>query len=305
METAKLSLKKREQKTTVKAAVIFLLPVVVILCIFVFYPIVDTFIISAYKWNGISANKTFVGFDNWIKLAGDMRFWKAFGNNIIIMVLSILIQIPLGLALATFLNFTAKKKINRLFKTVWFFPYLMSPVAIGFLFTYALAANGGIISTIAGWFGAGNVDLLGNPSTALFTIILILAWQFTPFYMVFCMAGYTGISDDLYEAAIIDGAKKSQYFWNIALPLLKPALISAAILSIVGSLKYFDLVYVMTDGGPGNATELMATYMYKFSFSQFNMGYGSTVAGGMFILISIVALLTMKFLNGGGDKDER
>ena len=116
------------------------------------------------------------------------------------------------------------------------------------------------------------------------------------------MAGYAGISDDIYEASVIDGATRGQYFWKVALPLLKPSLISAAILSMVGSLKYFDLIYVMTNGGPGSSTELMATYMYKFSFSQFNMGYGSTVAGGMFILITAVALLTMKGLNRGGEE---
>ena len=236
-----------------------------------------------------------------ILLLADTKFWIAFWHNIVIMVVSVIIQIPLGLALATFLNFFTKKvRISRIFKTVWFFPYLMSSVAIGFLFTYALATNGGIVSTISGWFGGQNIDLLGNPKTALLTIILIVSWQFTPFYMVYCMAGYAGISDDIYEASVIDGATKGQYFWKVALPLLKPSLISAAILSMVGSLKYFDLIYVMTNGGPGSSTELMATYMYKFSFSQFNMGYGSTVAGGMFILITAVALLTMKGLNRGG-----
>lgn len=244
-----------------------------------------------------------MGLKNWKRLLADTKFWAAFWHNIVIMVVSVVIQIPLGLALATFLNFFTKKvRISRVFKTVWFFPYLMSSVAIGFLFTYALATNGGIISTISGWFGGQNVDLLGNPKTALLTIILIVSWQFTPFYMVYCMAGYSGISDDIYEASVIDGATRGQYFWKVALPLLKPSLISAAILSMVGSLKYFDLIYVMTNGGPGSSTELMATYMYKFSFSQFNMGYGSTVAGGMFILITAVALLTMKGLNRGGEE---
>jgi len=146
------------------------------------------------------------------------------------------------------------------------------------------------------------VDLLGNPRTALYTVIGVIAWQFTPFYMVYCMAAYTNISTDVFEAARIDGATRGQYFRKIALPLLKPSLKSAAILSMVGSLKYFDLVYVMTGGGPGTSTELMATYMYKYSFSKFNMGYGSTVAAGMFILISVVSLVTVKLLNGKGGK---
>ncbi len=284
------------QRNTRRVAALFLAPVTILMVVYVFYPIVDTFITSGYQWNGISANKTFIGLQNWIKLVQDVKFWTAFKNNVIIMVLSIVIQIPLGLALATILDFGVKKltvfKVNR------FIPLLMSSVAIGFLFTYALATNGGIVSTISSWFGGGNIDLLGNPKTALLTVIAVICWQFTPFYMVYFMAAFTNIPYDVFEAARIDGATRGQYFWRIALPLLVPSMKSAAILSMVGSLKYFDLIYVMTGGGPGTSTELMATYMYKESFSNFNMGYGSAIAGGMFILISLIALITMKLING-------
>lgn len=284
------------QRNTRRVAALFLAPVTILMVVYVFYPIVDTFITSGYQWNGISANKTFIGLQNWIKLVQDVKFWTAFKNNVIIMVLSIVIQIPLGLALATFLDFGGKKL--TVFKVIWFIPLLMSSVAIGFLFTYALATNGGIVSTISSWFGGGNIDLLGNPKTALLTVIAVICWQFTPFYMVYFMAAFTNIPYDVFEAARIDGATRGQYFWRIALPLLVPSMKSAAILSMVGSLKYFDLIYVMTGGGPGTSTELMATYMYKESFSNFNMGYGSAIAGGMFILISLIALFTMKLING-------
>lgn len=284
------------QRNTRRVAALFLAPVTILMVVYVFYPIVDTFITSGYQWNGISANKTFIGLQNWIKLVQDVKFWTAFKNNVIIMVLSIVIQIPLGLALATFLDFGGKKL--TVFKVIWFIPLLMSSVAIGFLFTYALATNGGIVSTISSWFGGGNIDLLGNPKTALLTVIAVICWQFTPFYMVYYMAAFTNIPYDVFEAARIDGATRGQYFWRIALPLLVPSMKSAAILSMVGSLKYFDLIYVMTGGGPGTSTELMATYMYKESFSNFNMGYGSAIAGGMFILISLIALITMKLING-------
>lgn len=291
---------RRRQQATNKAAFIFLLPVAFFMITFIFYPIVDSFIISTYKWNGIAAEKTFIGLGNWAKLIQDGNFWFAFRNNIVIMVLSIVIQIPIGLAEATFLEFVGKK--GTICKVLWFIPMLMSSVAIGFLFTYALAANGGIISWFSQLLGGGNIDLLGNQKTALLTVVFVIAWQFIPFYMVYCMAAYTNISLDVYEASLIDGATKGQYFWQIALPLLMPSIKSAAILSMVGSLKYFDLIYVMTGGGPGTSTELMATYMYKNSFSQFNMGYGSAVAGGMFILITALSLVTMKVINGKGEE---
>lgn len=296
MKEKSTSLLAIRQRNTRKVAALFLAPVTILMIVYIFYPIVDTFITSTYQWNGISADKKFIGIQNWITLIQDKSFWIAFKNNLIIMVLSIVIQIPLGLALATFLDFGGKKL--TVFKVIWFIPLLMSSVAIGFLFTYALATNGGIVSTISGWFGGGNIDLLGNPKTALLTVIAVICWQFTPFYMVYFMAAFTNIPYDVFEAARIDGATRGQYFWKIALPLLVPSMKSAAILSMVGSLKYFDLIYVMTGGGPGTSTELMATYMYKESFSNFNMGYGSAVAGGMFILISMIALITMKLING-------
>lgn len=296
MKDKGITLAQKRQKNTNHVAAVFLAPVIILLVIFIFYPIVETFRVSAFEWNGISSDLKFIGLDNWMKLLNDGKFWTAFLNNIKVMILSIIIQIPLGIAMATFVEFAGKKA--TIFKIIWFIPMLMSSVAIGFLFTYALATNGGIISSISQLLGGNNIDLLGNPDTALYTVIGVVAWQFTPFYMVYCVAGYTNVSEDVYEASIIDGANKRQYFVHIALPLLKPTLKSAAVLSMVGSLKYFDLVYVMTGGGPGDSTELMATYMYKLSFAQFNMGYGSAVAGGMFILISVISLVTMRVLNG-------
>lgn len=284
-------------RETARVAALFLAPALLILTVFIFYPIVSSFMTSGFQWNGISSNKKWIGFANWSKLFGDDHFWKAFVNNIVIMVLSIAIQLPIGVALATFLDFGEKHKAIKVFKVLWFIPLLMSSVAIGFLFTYALATNGGMISTISNWFGGPNVDTLGNPKLALITVIGVICWQFTPFYMVYFIAAYTNIPYDVYEASVIDGATRAQYFRKIALPLIVPHMKSAAIMSMVGSLKYFDLIYVMTGGGPGTSTELMATYMYKQSFKNFNMGYGSTVACGMFILVTLMALFTMKLIN--------
>ena len=179
MKKSSSSLAKKRQRDINVVAAVFLAPVVILLILYIFYPIVDTFRVSAYKWNGISSNPQFIGFKNWSVLLKDTQFWTAFLNNIVVMILSIVIQIPLGLAMATFVEFAGKK--STIFKVLWFIPMLMSSVAIGFLFTYALATNGGIISSISQLFGGGNIDLLGNPKLALFTVIAVIAWQFTPF----------------------------------------------------------------------------------------------------------------------------
>ena len=275
----KTGLAKVRARSTAIAATVFLLPTILLIIVYMIYPIIDTFVISMYKWNGISSDRVFIGFTNWQNLLVDGEFWTSFGHNVIVMVFSILLQIPIGLLLATFLDALGKKA--NAFKIVWFFPYLMSSVAIAFLFTYALATNGGIFSELASLIAGKNVtvDLLGRNPQALYTVIGVMAWQFTPFYMVYFIAGYSNIDTSIYEAAIIDGANRRQYLFKIAIPLLMPIFKTACTMSLIGSLKYF---------------ELMATYMYKLSFQQFNMGYGSCVAAGMFILITAIALLFQK-----------
>ena len=286
---------KRDARSTAVAATIFLFPAVALLIVYMVYPIIDTFLISRLKWNGFyTAEKINVGWANWETLIHDQLFWNAFLHNLILMVCSILIQIPLGMALATFLD-AGGRKFN-LFKILWFLPYLMSSVAVGFLFYYLLATNGGLISGIATLFAGKRsmVDLLGKSPHALYAVIGVVAWQYTPFYMVYFIAGYSNIDTSLYEAAVIDGANRRQYIFKVAIPLLGPIFKTACTMSLIGSLKYFDLIWNMTQGGPTGGTELMATYMYKMSFQKFNMGYGSAVAGGMFILITLIALLFQK-----------
>ena len=283
-----------ESKSTAIAATVFLIPAIVLIIVYMVYPIIDTFLTSRFSWNGISTEKVAIGMENWKTLIHDSKFWSAFGHNVIVMVFSILLQIPIGMLLATFLD-AGGRKLN-IFKIIWFLPYLMSSVAIAFLFTYILATNGGLFSTIATMLNGKRtaVDLLGKSPQALYAVIGVMAWQFTPFYMVYFIAGYSNIPTSLYEAAVIDGANRRQYLFKIAIPMLGPIFKTACTMSMIGSLKYFDMIWNMTQGGPAGGTELMATYMYKLSFQQWKMGYGSAVAAGMFILITAIALLFQK-----------
>lgn len=291
------SLEYKRKRNTAIVTTVFLVPVFFFLILFIIYPIVDSFWLSLYKWNGISANKTFIGLENWKDIITDMTFLKAFKNNMIIVVLSIIIQLPIAMAIAYFLD-TGGRKLN-LFKIVYFLPMLMSSVAVGFLFRYTYDPQFGLISAISSLFGGTDmVDLLGNSKIAIYAVIAVICWQFIPFYMVYFLAGLSSLPTEVYEAAIIDGATRGQYFWKVAMPCMKGTIKSASILSLVGSLKYFDLIYVMTQGGPSGATELMATYMYKNAFQINKMGYGSTVAAGMFIIITLISLVTLRIING-------
>jgi raffinose/stachyose/melibiose transport system permease protein len=136
-----------------------------------------------------------------------------------------------------------------------------------------------------------NNSWLGSEETAFWAVVATVCWQFTPFYMILFRAALVGIPEEIYESASIDGANAWKKFRHITLPLLMPTIITSSILSIIGSLKYFDLIFVMTGGGPNNSTELMATYMYKQAFSYFNMGYASTISFTMFLIAFIVTVI--------------
>lgn len=296
MQNTKSLLSHRKRSTAI-AATVFLVPVFFFILVFIIYPILNSFWLSLHDWNGISSHKVFYGLENWKTLVTDTVFYKSFLNNIIIVILSIAIQLPIAMALAFLLD-TGGKKLNFL-KMVYFIPMLMSSVAVGFLFKYTYDPQFGLISAASTLLGGeGMVDLLGNPKVAIYAVITVICWQYIPFYMVYFLAAFSSLPEELYEASIIDGATYGQYFWRVALPCMKGTVRSAAVLSLVGSLKYFDLIYVMTQGGPSGATELMATYMYKNAFQTMKMGYGSTIASGMFIVITLISLLTLKALNG-------
>lgn len=296
MQSTKSLLSYRKRNTAI-AATVFLIPVFLFILIFIVYPIINSFWLSLHNWNGISSKKIFYGLENWKTLATDTVFYKSFLNNIIIVILSIAIQLPIAMALAFLLD-TGGKKLNFL-KMVYFLPMLMSSVAVGFLFKYTYDPQFGLISAVSTLFGGeGMVDLLGNPKVAIYAVITVICWQYIPFYMVYFLAAFSSLPEELYEASIIDGATYGQYFWRVALPCMKGTVKSAAVLSLVGSLKYFDLIYVMTQGGPNGATELMATYMYKNAFQTMQMSYGSTIASGMFLVITLISLLTLRALNG-------
>jgi len=271
---------------------LFLLPTIIFMGVFVIWPIVNSFQLSFYKWNGIAPTRNYIGLDNWTRLLEDDIFFKAFGNNLKVVMLSIAIQIPLGMGLAILLEQGGRFFLFRIFKTVYFFPMLMSSVAIGILFKYIYDPVFGLVNPALESVGLENWTRawLGNTDTALYAVIGVISWQYTPFYMILFLAALSGVPEELRDASLIDGANERRYYWHIALPMVRGTVRTAVILSLIGSLKYFDLIWVMTEGGPNNASELMATYMYKKAFPSFEVGYGSTVASALFIIVMVLAV---------------
>jgi len=267
---------------------LFVAPALIVYSIYVIYPILTTLMYSFYDWDGMGAG-VFIGLQNYIDLFKDAIFWKALTNNTWVVLTSVFVQIPLGLIMALML-FAPIKGI-RFFSSIYFFPFLMSTVAIGMLWVLMFDPINGMINQFINLFGFENVAWLSQTNTALFAVLLVIVWQFAPFYMILFKAAIVGIPEDLYEAAEIDGANPLTKFFRITLPLLMPTIVSSSILAIVGSLKAFDIFYIMTGGGPNHGTELLGTYMFKQAFINFNMGYASAIAFVMFIVALFVTII--------------
>ncbi len=273
--------------------ILFLLPTLIFMGVFVVWPIISSFELSMYRWNGIAPVRDYIGFDNWTRLWNDSIFWQAFRNNMTVVVISILVQMPIAMMLAIMLERASHIFTFKFFRTVYFFPMLMSSVAIGILFKYIYDPSFGVVNTFLTDVGLDDWtrSWLGERDVVLYAVIAVICWQFIPFYMILFQAALSSISEDLRDAARIDGANEAQYYLRIAIPLVRGTIRTAMILSLIGSLKYFDLIWVMTGGGPNNASELMATYMYKRAFPSFEMGYGSTIAAALFIIVMVIAML--------------
>lgn len=269
-------------------AVLFLLPASLLYLLYVLAPIPLSFYYSLFRWDGLTAAR-FVGAGNWVQLARDGIFWKALGNNLTLVALSVLIQLPAGLGLA--LLTTERGRTRKFAQGALFVPMMLSSVAIGILWKYVYDPNFGLLNGFLEAVGLGDLRRawLGEPGIALYAVIATVSWQYTPLYMLLFSAGLLGIPAELYEAAAIDGASGLQSFWHVTLPMLRGTAVTALTLAVVGSLKYFDLIYVMTEGGPLYSTEVMATYMYRKAFHEFGMGYGSTIAVAMFIAAAAAA----------------
>ena len=274
--------------------VVFLAPAVFFLLVFLLYPLISSFQLSLLDWNGLGTGEKFVGLGNWYTLIHDVLFWKALGNNFRLAFFSVLFQIPIALLLAVLLDEASKG--SRMLKILYFLPMLMSSVALGVLFKNIYDPNFGPINTFlkAIHLDAIAHDWLGDPALALAAVVVVICWQNIPFYMVLFLAGLSSFPRELTEAARLDGASNSTIFWRIKLPFLQGTIRTAVMLAVVGSMRYFDLIFIMTDGGPEGASELMATYMFRTVFSSFKLGYGSTVASAMFVVVILVAAVTMR-----------
>jgi raffinose/stachyose/melibiose transport system permease protein len=264
-------------------------PALVVYSMFVLLPIGLAFWYAMYRWNGIGPLTEFVGLDNYRRALRDPAFLGSIRHNAIIIALSLTLQLPLALGLAVLLN--ARLRGRALLRTVVFAPFVLSEVITGVIWLLILQPDGLADRALQAVGLGGLVQLwLADRSIVLSTMFVVVTWKYIGFAIILFLAGLQGIPRELAEAAEVDGASKPRVFRHITVPLLGPTIRVWAFLSIIGSLQLFDLIWIMTLGGPANASSTMATYMVDRGFRRYQFGYGSAVAVILFLISFGVSL---------------
>ncbi|MDO6723288.1 carbohydrate ABC transporter permease [Celeribacter halophilus] len=253
--------------------------------VYVIIPIGQSMWISFFQWDGLSP-KIWVGIENYIELLDDEAFYTSLKNNVIWLVLYML-AIPFGLFIALFLNQTVRG--IRIYKSLFFFPFVISQVVVGLIFSWFYAPGFGLLFELTKIFGGEGIAVLANPHTVTYGIIVAGLWPQIAYCMILYLTGLNAVAPDQIEAARLDGAKGIKMLWYVVLPQLRPATFIAVVVTVIGALRSFDLVSIMTDGGPFGSSRVLSYYMYEQALSEYGyrMGYGAAIAVVLFAIMMI------------------
>jgi multiple sugar transport system permease protein len=267
------------------APVLFLAPGIIMFVIYVIYPIIQSMWLSFYDWDGLGP-KTWVGLGNYAELRDDDAFYTSLNNNIIWLVLYML-AVPAGLFIALFLNQTVRG--IRIYKSLFFFPFVISQVVVGLIFSWFYAPNFGLFYKLIEWLTGTGVAVLADERYVTYGIIAAGLWPQIAYCMILYLTGLNNVSPDQIEAARLDGAKGWRMLWHVIIPQLRPATFIAVVVTVIGALRSFDLVSIMTDGGPYGSSRVLSFYMYETALSEYGyrMGYGAAIAVVLFAIMMI------------------
>jgi raffinose/stachyose/melibiose transport system permease protein len=276
----------REQLLTIA---LFVIPGAIIYTLFLIWPIVQAGYFSLYKWNGLGAPTDFRGLENYTQAFGHEVFQAAIFNSLIITALSLVVQLPLALILAVMIG---RKLPGRMFfRSIFFLPYVFSEVITAIIWGFVYHQNG-MFNTIFGSLipGYEPITWLADRNIALLAVFGVITWKYFGLHMILYMAGLQQISTEIEEAARIDGASEWQVLRYITFPMMAPTIRLTIYLSVLGSLNQFVLIWVLTAGGPAHATQVLATYMYRFGIKSFNLGFGSAIAVIIFAICLVFSI---------------
>ena len=273
-------------------ALLFLPPALLVFTIFVVLPIASSSWFSLFDWNGYGTPQHFVGLRNYVRLLGFAPFRIALLNNLLIIVVSLAVQLPIAIGAAAMLR--GSGRITVIMRLVFFLPYILAEVAAGLIWRFAFDGNFGLVAAAARAIGVDPPFMLAEPDLARVALIIVVIWKYFGFHMMLAIAGLQGIDAELNQAARMDGATARQIFRHITLPLLLPTIRVSVFFAVIGSLQLFDIVIPLTGGGPGDATQTMATFLYSFGITRMKIGFGSAVGVILFLISASFALFYNK-----------
>jgi N-acetylglucosamine transport system permease protein len=273
----------------------FLIPSVGLYVWLVILPYIRAMYISLTRWRGLSKAPEFIGLENYQRMLQDAHFWNALGNNAVYII--ILPVFTLGIALFFAFILTQGVPLSKFYRVSYFFPQVMSIVAIGVLWSFVYHPTIGILSSLLSMIGIENPPVwLGNPGTVLYAISGVTVWQAVGFYMVLFIAAMESIPISYYEAAEIDGASRWHLFWNITLPLIWETMQTAVIFIMIFATNMFAITQTMTQGGPSRASEVLSTFLYQEAFLSSKFGYGTAVAVTLFLIVLFISVVLARLM---------
>ena len=264
---------------------LFLAPAILFFAVYVIIPIFQSFSLSLYEWDGLGEAE-YVGLRNYQELMTDRAFEVSLWNNMKWLVLYLL-AIPAGLFIALFLNQTVTG--IRIYKSLFFFPFVLSQVVVGLVFAWFYLPNEGLLNILITFLGFEPINVLGDPTLATYGIIAAGLWPQTAYCMILYLTGLNAVDPEQVEAARLDGAKGWKMLWYVIIPQLKPATYIAFVVTIIGALRSFDLISIMTNGGPFGQTRVLSFYMFEKALAEFGfrMGYGAAIAVVLFLIMLV------------------
>jgi len=265
---------------------LFLPPALLLFTLFVTWPVVEAAYYSFFNWNGYGAPSKWIGLENFLKVLSDPIFYRSLFNNLLIILVSASIQVPMALALALLIS--DKSRSSVIFRAIFFLPYILGEIVAGLIWRYIYDGNYGVLAVVYRWFGQQAPDVLATEGWATAALLLVVIWKYFGFHMALFVAGRQGVGDDVLEAAKIDGATRWESTLNIILPLMRPVIVLSLFFSILGALQAFAIIVALTDGGPSNSTHSAVSYLYNFGIKRMRVGFGSAIGVTLFTICVLV-----------------
>lgn len=277
------------------SAFLFLSPTLLIFCTFILFPVFFSFYLSFQKWNSFSWSGSYIGFENYKRMFLSEEFWQVLKNTAVYT----LGTVPLNMVISLLIAYGLNRKLagKKVLRTLFFAPVVISPVAAALIWRWLYDPNFGLLNYVLGFIGLGPFNWLNDPSAAMFALIGMGVWKTFGVNMILFSAGLNGIPASYYEAATIDGAGAWSKFLHITLPLLSPTTFFIMVMSMIGSFQVFDIVYILTSGGPLGSTKVLVFYIYEYAFKfSGEMGYASAVSYTLFAILFILTMAQVKYL---------